>query len=522
MRVTLSEAKTFAEAATPADGPGRLLVQLITPGWGSSGFYSEAVLEAAAKDRVFPAGTHMYIDHPSESENYDRPERTVKDLAAVLLEDARWDATRKALVSEVRVFSQWRRPLAEMAEAIGTSIRGTAEGEMGEAEGRRGQVFSRLVEGMSVDFVTHAGRGGKVLQVIESARPVREARNVGQWVESRIHRDFTVLADDMAAEGRLTREERITLSGAIGDGLAAFVARVEADAPQLYERDLWDEPLGSVRAATEAAVRRGVAEATANDRREQLQSLVKDEYGGDDQWPWVRDFDDDTVWFQIDGGDDGGTYQQGYELTDDVATALTGDRVEVRVQTQYVPVGESAAAPPAVETAPTNVPVDPAGQSTTQESEEDTMPQIEEARLRQLEEAHGRVPTLETERDTAVKRAEEAERRAAVAEATSYAQAFARKRVTEANPGLPGQVVDRIVAEATREIPLTDELRLDTEKVGESADAARTAEETYLARIAEESGIGSVRGVGPTGGTAPVSEADVDKAIANAFGRKEA
>lgn len=524
MRVTLSEAKTFAEAATPADGPGRLLVQLITPGWGSSGFYSEAVIEAAAKDRVFPAGTHMYIDHPSESENYDRPERTVKDLAAVLLEDARWDADRKALVAEVRVFSQWRRPLAEMAEAIGTSIRGTAEGEMGEAEGRRGQVFTRLVEGMSVDFVTHAGRGGKVLQIIESARPVREARNVGQWVESRIHRDFTVLADDMAAEGRLTREERITLSGAIGDGLAAFVARVEADAPQLYERDLWDEPIGTVRAATEAARRRGVTEATVNDRREQLQTLIKDEYGSDDTWPWVRDFDDTTVWFDTGGGGDGGVYQQGYEVTDDVATALTGDRTEVRVQTQYVPVGESAVTPPAAETAPTNVPVDPAGQSTTQESEEDTMPQIEEARLRQLEEAHGRVPALESERDAAVKRATEAEQRALQAEAGTYARDFARNLVTKANGDLAEASVARIVRDALRdELPLTEAGRLDTEAFTPAVEKARQEEETYLGQVAEASGVGAVRGVGATTTTdKPVSEADVDKAIAGAFGRKGA
>ncbi|NGZ99632.1 hypothetical protein G5V59_02545 [Nocardioides sp. W3-2-3] len=84
----------------------------------------------------------------------------------------------------------------------------------------------------SVDWVTRPGRGGKVLQVLESARDVTEARSIGQWVESRIHRDFTVLADDMAGDGRLTREERISLSAAIGDGLAAFVAKVEADAPQ--------------------------------------------------------------------------------------------------------------------------------------------------------------------------------------------------------------------------------------------------------------------------------------------------
>jgi hypothetical protein len=50
------------------------------------------------------------------------------------------------------------------------------------------------------------------------------------------------MADDMAAEGRLTREERIQMSSAVGDALAAFVANLEANAPQLYQRDLWDEP----------------------------------------------------------------------------------------------------------------------------------------------------------------------------------------------------------------------------------------------------------------------------------------
>src|SRR5690606_16191627 len=37
-------------------------------------------------------------------------------------------------------------------------------------------------------------------------------------------------------------EERITLSAAIGDGLQAWTARVEADAPQLFSRDLYDDP----------------------------------------------------------------------------------------------------------------------------------------------------------------------------------------------------------------------------------------------------------------------------------------
>ena len=232
-------------------------VQLITPGWGSSGYYSAQVLESAGQNVVFPAGTHMYFDHPSASEDKDRPERSLRDLAGVLTTDATWDG--QALVAEARVFGPYQQLVAEMKDVIGVSIRASGDVEIGEAEGRRGRIVTSLVHGTSADFVTHAGRGGRVASLLESARPTRdhlaEARNIGQWVESAIHRDFTVMADDMAAQGRLTREERITLSGAIGDALAAFVANLEANAPQLYQRDLWDEP-------TAPAVSEGAAAPT--------------------------------------------------------------------------------------------------------------------------------------------------------------------------------------------------------------------------------------------------------------------
>jgi hypothetical protein len=129
-----------------------------------------------------------------------------------------------------------------MADAIGVSIRASADVAVGEAEGRNGRIVTELLEGRSVDFVTMAGRGGRVLEVIESARTVTEARNIGQWLEARLHSGFTALADDSYGDGRLTREERITLSGAIGEALTVFTARIEAGAPQLYQRDLWDDP----------------------------------------------------------------------------------------------------------------------------------------------------------------------------------------------------------------------------------------------------------------------------------------
>lgn len=157
--------------SAPADGstPGRALIEIINPGWGSSGYYSEEMLKRDAP-KAFPKGTHMYLDHPTESEEIERPERSVKDLAAQFTEDARWDPARGAAVAEATLFDGHRDELAAKKEAIGVSIRARGASEHGEAEGKHGTIITELTEGISVDFVTKAGRGGKIGELLESAR----------------------------------------------------------------------------------------------------------------------------------------------------------------------------------------------------------------------------------------------------------------------------------------------------------------------------------------------------------------
>lgn len=251
----LVETARLVEAMTAKQPTGRRMrIQLISPGWGSSGYYSETVLKQAAADRVFAAGTSMYIDHQTFSEANDRVhgERSLKDLAGKFATDAEWDG--HALVANVEAFGTWRPVLADMAEHVGVSIRSYGRGEQGQAEGRNGLIVSSIDKAQSVDFVAEAGRGGKVLQLLEAARvEIAEARNVGAWLESRLHLAFTEMADEMYGDGRLTREERITLSSGIGDGLAAFTGRVEADAPHLYTRDLYDGPPEQIAAMAETA-----------------------------------------------------------------------------------------------------------------------------------------------------------------------------------------------------------------------------------------------------------------------------
>lgn len=164
----VAESIPLTEAAAVQVSGALMRVKLISPGWGSSGYYSESVLRQAADDQVYPAGTHMYLDHPTASEGVERPERSVRDLAAVLTSPARFEDG--SLHAEARVFGPYQPVLNEMRDHIGVSIRASGIAEHGEAEGREGTIITQLTEGISVDFVTKAGRGGQIVEVLEAAR----------------------------------------------------------------------------------------------------------------------------------------------------------------------------------------------------------------------------------------------------------------------------------------------------------------------------------------------------------------
>lgn len=168
MTVRITEA---SKAGAPTGA--RTEITLITPGWGSSGYYSPEVLEQAAADLVFPTNTQMHIDHEK-----DGGVGSVSTLAAALAEDARWEpdwvdpdtGVKGRLVAENKVFSHKRDMLKELKDVIGTSIAAAAEFSMGEAEGRQGRIIERLLPSPTnrVDYVTVAGRGGRISEVLES------------------------------------------------------------------------------------------------------------------------------------------------------------------------------------------------------------------------------------------------------------------------------------------------------------------------------------------------------------------
>lgn len=161
------------EAALGPDGSGG--IKIIAPGWGSSGYYSEEMLSRDGP-QVFTTGTKMFWDHPTLTEEWERPERSLRDLAGELTGDAVFNAAGSdgpGLYAPMKVFGSFASAVNElsgMESGLGVSIRAYGKASVGEAEGQTGQIIDELVGAESVDFVTFPGAGGAVLSLFEAAR----------------------------------------------------------------------------------------------------------------------------------------------------------------------------------------------------------------------------------------------------------------------------------------------------------------------------------------------------------------
>ena len=151
-------------------GLSHVPVKLIGPGWGSHAYYSEALLKKSGPV-AFRKGTHMYWNHASSTEEAERPEGDLNNLAAVLTKDAYWDqngAKGPGLYSEAKVFSDYSTQLAEKGPHIGVSINAAIKFHEGEADGKVGRIADDFIHAFSTDFVTKAGAKGA--PVMESQR----------------------------------------------------------------------------------------------------------------------------------------------------------------------------------------------------------------------------------------------------------------------------------------------------------------------------------------------------------------
>ncbi len=154
---------------SPALPDGIILAKLIEPGEGSSGLYPVEVLQRDGP-AVFHEGTHMYWNHPTQAEMSERPEGDMSKLAGVLDSDATYEADGPdgpGLYATISVVEEYTQAVRELAPFTGLSIRAQAMGE--PREGETTPVLTKLLHAHSVDFVTRAGAGGRIVTAFESA-----------------------------------------------------------------------------------------------------------------------------------------------------------------------------------------------------------------------------------------------------------------------------------------------------------------------------------------------------------------
>lgn len=212
--------ESTAAVGTESLGEGKYRIRIIVPGQGSSGIYTAENLAESAP--LFKAGTEMFIDHPTETEEWERPERSIRDYAGVFLEDATVGEDG-ALYTVCKVFSGVNDLIKDKWEHIGVSINAWCDQPI--AETGVVPVFAGV---RSVDFVTAPGAGGGIVDLLESNRNNNSIKE-GTVDEKLLESKFDELKGEIAS-----------LVEAIGSKLESAVAtlheaKVEEPAEKIEE-----------------------------------------------------------------------------------------------------------------------------------------------------------------------------------------------------------------------------------------------------------------------------------------------
>lgn len=161
-------------------------VQIITEGLGNlkdRNFYTPSAIESSVQ--AFE-GKQFYLDHPSQSEEEDRPERSVRDLAG-FFSDCKAGSTEDADTGEklaacfatlhfadsdpgrlafdqVKTALDYQKRYPQSKDVYaGISINAGGVSHPGTIEGMQVNMVTKIAEAFSADIVTKPARGGKFL-----------------------------------------------------------------------------------------------------------------------------------------------------------------------------------------------------------------------------------------------------------------------------------------------------------------------------------------------------------------------
>lgn len=263
----LNQGSALLEAKKPAaedDGAGRYRIRIIAPGRGSTGMYTAPNLAESAP--LFVPGTHMFFDHQTMTEDWERPERSVRDLAGVF-ESGAEIMPDGSLEADIKVYPSVNGIIRERWADIGVSINGWSVEEIGP-DG----VVPPLAGIQSVDFVTRAGAKGAVLEVLESD---------GRW---RVKNPSNPTTNPNSQEEQAVKPEEIVK--AVSEAVAAAMPAAIKEAAALLAADQ-EKKAKAVEAAPkadpyEAAAKIAEAEDLPKEARARVMEAVKRGAGVDD------------------------------------------------------------------------------------------------------------------------------------------------------------------------------------------------------------------------------------------------
>jgi len=184
-------------------GKNRWRIRLIGVGPGSTGHYTEEALRDTGP-LAFPQGTHMHLDHLTESAEWQQPEGSVKDMVGVLASTPEYISEGvdvPGLYAEAEFVDQWAPLIEQIAPYVGLSVAASGYGSDYTDEGKP------IIEGFiphplnRVDVVTAAGAKGKLIEVLESYKgDVPDGFTIhGNMVEN-------------ASNGASTRKDSVTMT----------------------------------------------------------------------------------------------------------------------------------------------------------------------------------------------------------------------------------------------------------------------------------------------------------------------
>ncbi len=241
-------------------------IRIIKPGWGSSGYYSEAMLKRDAQ-KVYTPGLHMYLNHPTTKEEKERPERDLRDLAGNIVGNVVYEngPLGPGVYADALIFKDKREFLGEIAPYIGISHRVMGKSVTGEAEGKKGPIVESLEKGISVDYVTMPGAGGGIVQLYESWR--ESAQNTEQVTESE---NMEITVEAVKGNAAVMKELRESILAEQEGGAEKLMAQIEE-----YKKKIAELQAELDRMKEAAAVSEAIRYATVELGKSNLPEVTK-------------------------------------------------------------------------------------------------------------------------------------------------------------------------------------------------------------------------------------------------------